>query len=232
MRLAIISDIHGNLEALTAVLARIERERVDEIVCLGDTVGYGPDPGPCIDLVRSTCRVAVLGNHDEWAITSPRYDAVPEAVWQSILWTAPRMNDGQLAYLASLPLVAHGDRLMFVHSSPVRPHGWSYILDEVSAARNFSAVKEGICFVGHSHFPGIYPSGDPPEERRYIVNVGSVGQPRDGDPRACFVIYDSTRLDDKRITIMRVDYDSSPTQEKIRATDLPQYFAYRLSVGR
>jgi predicted phosphodiesterase len=233
MRLAIISDIHANLEALTAVLQRIDRERIDEIVCLGDIVGYGPDPGACIDLVRARCSTVVLGNHDEWAITPPPYETVPEAIWQSIVWTAPRISEDHRAYLSTLPLVAHGENLMYVHSAPGHPHRWDYIVDEAGAARNFIAVQGGVCFVGHSHIPGIYPSEDHVmAAKRCIVNVGSVGQPRDHDISACFAIHDTARIGEGCTLIARVPYDHSVTRSKIEATDLPHYFSYRLSVGR
>ena len=114
MRTAVISDIHGNLEALEAVLKRIEKERVDEIVCLGDIVGYGPNPNECLSLIRSTCVLVVLGNHDEWVLRRPDHSRVPEAVWQSILWTAGIVEDQHKVWISGLPLIVHRDREIFV----------------------------------------------------------------------------------------------------------------------
>ncbi len=228
MRTAIISDIHANIEALDAMLRAVEKQRVDRVVCLGDIVGYGPDPNACIERVRSVCATVVLGNHDEWVSRPPDYASVAESVWQSIQWTARVVREEHRIYLASLPLIVHDDAGVLVHSAPTHPSAWEYIIDFSSAARYFSVLEKGTCFVGHSHIPGVYRQ----ESGATIVNVGSVGQPRDGNPAACALILDDGRIDDQRFTFLRAEYDTEATARKIVDQALPDYFAYRLGKGR
>lgn len=235
MRIAVISDIHANLEALEAVMRRIEEERVDEVVCLGDTVGYGPQPNECLDIVRSSCATVILGNHDEWVVRRPDHAAVPEAVWQSIAWTAEEVRDDHKAFIAGLPLIAHTAERLYVHASPSNPGSWEYITDEASAAKYFSAIGRAECYVGHSHMPGIYRLRAPVDVGDHvgcILNVGSVGQPRDGSPEATFVITDDRDAGERRHRIMRVPYNTESTAKKILDRGLPEFFAYRLGRGR
>jgi diadenosine tetraphosphatase ApaH/serine/threonine PP2A family protein phosphatase len=245
---AILSDIHGNLEALRAVLADIAHHGAEVIYCLGDVVGYGPDPRACLDLAR-TWPVVLLGNHDHGISAGPDDFNVEAA--RALLWTAgqlqqpvpsPQAAEERLAFLASLPFQHCEGDFFFVHASPRDPL-FEYIFPEDTFDRNkmqalFSCVDR-YCFQGHTHVPGVFSEAltfrDPPQlgyeyrlgQEKVMVNVGSVGQPRDGDWRACYVL-----LEDDWIFFRRVEYDVQATVAKIRAiVDLPPRLADRLLRG-
>ncbi len=242
MRLALISDIHGNLEALSAVLRDIERAGADEIACLGDVVGYGCDPAPCLDLVSRTCRIKLMGNHDAAVLGQTSIDAYTIAARVAAEWTKEVLSDRDLDILRSFTLDHRVADALLVHASPYEPAGWHYILTTAEASVAFGNFSERLCFHGHSHIPGIFtevPLGlprhkaahtfDPHEESRYLVNIGSVGQPRDEDPRACWVRYDTEQ---RSVEYNRVEYDISQTQAKMTEAHLPQALVNRLAVGR
>jgi len=243
MKLGIISDIHGNLEALETVLKKLERLNVDEVICLGDIVGYGANPNECCELVREHCSVVVLGNHDEWALHPPDRGVVGANVWQSILWTANALDESHRQYFASLPLIRHRGNLIFVHAAPVEPQRWDYITNQTSAMKYFPYVAEKICFVGHSHLPGIYYIDDLQHNvtetsdfmqvnaagKGAIINIGSVGQPRDGNATSSFCVYDSDVIPPAKI--IRLGYDVKVAGEKIINVGLPRFFAVRLEKG-
>jgi diadenosine tetraphosphatase ApaH/serine/threonine PP2A family protein phosphatase len=252
--IVLISDIHSNREALDAVFAVIDRlPGVEKIFCLGDVVGYGPDPEYCTDRIRERCAVCLLGNHDE-ALFTGAADFNPHAR-SAIEVTARRMRPGLFAagakrerwdYLRSRPTTHREGRFLFVHASPRDPVK-EYVLatDGILNPEKIESIFrsfEGVCVMGHTHQPGIFRRDyrfEPPApgesaarslslEESALVNVGSVGQPRDGDPRACFATLDPTG-----VRWYRVAYDFQTTMEKIRRTPgLDEILARRLSMGR
>ncbi|MFP4459315.1 MAG: metallophosphoesterase family protein [Candidatus Zixiibacteriota bacterium] len=240
MKIGIISDIHGNMEALNKALQILEENNVDEIFCLGDIVGYGPDPGDCINKIKENCSHVVLGNHDAAIIGKEDAHRFNRYALISNLWTADHLTTDQKAFLNELPYT-YSDResALFVHSSPFQPEYFNYILSPGDAMFEFAEFSEKLCFIGHSHKPAIFSNtsdylvpGDTPidlsGDHRFIVNVGSVGQPRDGDSRGCLMIYDSWKF---IIEYHRFEYPYEITQDKIAGFDLPEFLAERLSRG-
>ena len=244
MRYAIIADVHSNLTAFQAVLRDMEeRGGVEEIWCLGDIVGYGPDPGECIGLLRQYNHICVAGNHD-WAAVGKVdiSDFNPDAA-EACRWTARQLNPDEVAYLEGLPLSLCRDDFTIVHGSPREPI-WEYILSTSSARSNFGYFQTRFCLIGHSHVPLVFEydteSGNcllhdldvnsPLRlgENRLIIGPGGVGQPRDGDPRAAYAIYDS---EEKAIHHYRVPYDIALTQRRMLELGLPIFLATRLSYG-
>jgi predicted phosphodiesterase len=243
MRYAIIADIHANLAAFKAVLEDIERQGgVEKIWCLGDIVGYGPDPHECIELLRQTNHVCVAGNHD-WAaigkVSTTEFN--PDAA-AACHWTAQQLNSADVVYLDNLPLVIEEDDFTLVHGSPREPI-WEYLISTGIAQENFTHFKSKFCLVGHSHVPLIFSydkDGNCSAKRfspnvklalgntRLIINPGGVGQPRDGDPQASYAIYGSeTRM----IRLYRVPYDIRATQDRMVKCGLPLRLVARLSYG-
>ncbi|MGH7680868.1 MAG: metallophosphoesterase family protein [Candidatus Eiseniibacteriota bacterium] len=240
MTTAILSDVHGNLEALDAVLAEIKRRRPKRVFCLGDVVGYGASPNECLARVREHCEVVLLGNHDAAASGGPEAARFNIYARVAAEWTAKTLTRDNREYLVKLPLTHSGSGFYLVHASPACPRDWEYLLDRFDAEPQFQYFTEPVCFIGHTHQPAVYmadpagckslPVGDLTFEsgRRYIVNVGSVGQPRDHDPRACFVVYDEAA---GSIEFVRVAYDLEAAQTKIRGAQLPEVLAARLVTG-
>jgi diadenosine tetraphosphatase ApaH/serine/threonine PP2A family protein phosphatase len=243
LRTAFISDIHANLEALEAVLADIRQQGVDRIVCLGDIVGYGPDPNPCVRRVREVCAVTVVGNHDHAALGLLDTESFNEFARVASDWTSRALEPEVRGWLQTLPFDHVLDGMRLVHASPVGPAEWTYVLSYEEARRQFAGFDERLCFIGHSHLPILVemdPAGvsaipftpnqpvplDP--ECRYLVNVGSVGQPRDRDPRSGYAIHDAA-LD--TVLLRRVEYAVDRVQEKILALGLPPFLAQRLLAG-
>jgi diadenosine tetraphosphatase ApaH/serine/threonine PP2A family protein phosphatase len=241
MRYAIISDIHSNLVALDACLAEIDRLGVETILCLGDIVGYGADPNGCVARVRERAAHVVLGNHD--AAVAGRTDpgTFNGDARSAVEWTRAALAPEHLDYLKALPYVQVVDReILIVHSGPGRPPAWEYLFDVLDAEREFATFEQQLCFVGHTHFPQCFiESGgevrqlQPPchqlaRGERALVNVGSVGQPRDGDARAAFGLYDGRSA---TIEIRRVQYDVVRVKDGIRAVELPASAATRLDWG-
>ncbi|NOY78623.1 MAG: metallophosphoesterase family protein [Calditrichaeota bacterium] len=241
MRYGFIADVHGNLEALTAVLDDLRDRNIDEIICLGDSVGYGPDPNACVALIRENTRYALLGNHDSAAIGKTTLQYFNLYARQAIEWTREILDADSYSYLSSLPLKIIIDDMTLVHSTPKHPEEWNYLFDTRDAIENFNYFRTRLCFIGHSHRPVAFfhegerywISYDPTllirPKMRGIINVGSVGQPRDGDPRACYGIYDE---EDGEFQYIRVPYDVEKTQAKMRKAGLPDYLIHRLFVGR
>ncbi len=232
MRLAIISDIHSNLEALSAAVRLIESESVDHIVCLGDIVGYGADPDPCVELVRSRCDVVVQGNHDAAVARPAIADSFTANARAAVHWTRSHITPEHLSYLQHLPLQRTLTDILFVHASPCAPEQWHYIVDEEDARGAFGCFTENLCFVGHSHFPGVYDQRGRitalHRNGRILVNVGSVGQPRDRDPRLSFGVLDT---EDWTYRNVRAPYDIETAARKIMNAELPRALANRLFVG-
>ncbi len=241
MKYAIISDIHGNLEALQAVLAEARRLEISDYICLGDIVGYGADPVAALELVRELNPRIVLGNHD--AVTCDRADitSLQSNARRSALWTKEQLSRAERDYLASLPLTLPiDDDFMLVHSSLHSPEVWKYIFSSYEADLSFLELLSWIAFFGHTHRPVIYRQrGVKLEtlvfdelvlegEARYLINPGSVGQPRDGDPRAAFGVFDT---EERTVRLVRVKYPVEKVQEKILAAGLPPALASRLTRG-
>ena len=249
MKRALISDIHGNLEALEAVLEDINQQGISEIYCLGDVVGYGPNPRECIDHCLNLT-VSILGNHDQAAIFDP--DGFNPVALRAIYWTREELearrgsvNDDSRRwdYLGEMPRFrTEGDRL-FVHGSPRDPTNEYVFPEDVYNQRKMDSLFERFekhCFQGHTHIPGVFSQElnfTPPDECNYeyalsdekvMVNVGSVGQPRDGDPRACYVV-----LNDDMLTYRRIEYNLDVTIAKIyKNSDLDNMLGDRLREGR
>ena len=239
--LALISDVHANLEALGTVLRAVKKEHVSGILFLGDIVGYGPDPDECIDLVQSVSSILVGGNHDWAAVGLTDSFSFNRYARHAIEWTAETLSDAHHAFLRTLPFKAtvRDKNILLVHSSPIEPERWHYISSIHDAIGYFTGFRERICCVGHSHVPFIVERSSSGEIQghgtyckiskgsRYLINVGSVGQPRDGDPRAAYAL-----MNDDEIKIKRVSYDIVITQKKMRKAGLPEYLIDRLAVGR
>jgi diadenosine tetraphosphatase ApaH/serine/threonine PP2A family protein phosphatase len=238
MRLAVLSDIHANLEALEAVRRAGEERGVERWVCLGDVVGYGADPRACLERARQWTAFCLLGNHDQ-AVAGPG-DLEYFNPWarRAAEWTAAQLGPAERRYLAGLPLSAAEGEAFFVHAHPADPGGWGYVLDAREARAALRATAARLCFVGHSHQPlvcaagaGLLDIAQPLTLRageRYLVNVGSVGQPRDGNWRACFLVWDQER---GTLEFVRSDYDLHRAQAKILAAGLPPFLAQRLAQG-
>ena len=230
MKIAFLSDIHSNLEALTVALEAVDRRSVDKLICLGDVVGYGANPRECLDLIRSRTSDIILGNHDAVAVGKEDLAYFNEFARAAALWTQTVLSDEDKEFIRSLPLVIKEDGLHLVHGTPRHPEHWDYIFSAYDTPGQFSAIDGRICLVGHSHVPGDYREREPNPgaKPKRIVNVGSVGQPRDRDPRLCFVIFD-TETDE--VEFIRQEYDVETAAGKIRRAGLPEFLADRLFWG-
>ncbi len=241
MRYGIFSDVHGNLQALEFVLFALKQERAESHLCVGDVVGYGANPHECIDLLKNLPSVCVAGNHD-WAVVDKiNIDYFNPLAKAAILWTKENASREDMAFLGCLNLIYKTTEFVLVHGTLEEPAYFHYLLDVRQAAGMFKLMDVPLCFVGHSHIPDIFINRGGRVERspsleisleencQYIVNVGSVGQPRDGNPQASFCVYDST---EKTISIKRVDYDIEEAQRRIVAAGLSVFLASRLAVGR
>jgi diadenosine tetraphosphatase ApaH/serine/threonine PP2A family protein phosphatase len=237
---AILSDIHGNAHALRAVLQDMANHGINERVCLGDVVGYGGSPGDCIDLLMEHGIPCVQGNHDAMVSTGSGLEGVKDATRQSIEWTRGVLSPEQKAWLAALPLAIQAADYEAVHATLHGPAGWAYVLIAEAAALSFPHQTRPVCFIGHTHSPAFWVEGDEfgvditsiealKPNRKCLVNVGAVGQPRDRDERACYAIY---RRDTQDILWRRVPYDIVGAQQAITQAGLPAYFAQRLELGR
>jgi predicted phosphodiesterase len=240
MRIAVLSDIHSNLAALEAV--QNDLPAIDEVWALGDIVGYGPQPNEVIRSLQAMGARSVLGNHDGAAIgtVDPR-DFNPEAA-RAIAWTATVIDDNSRAYLATLPEVRRDGELTAVHGSPRDPV-WEYIVSASVAAENLGAFETKLCLFGHTHLPIVFRAGEgevetiraAPREpimldgQRCLINPGSVGQPRDGNPAASYLVLDPER---GSVEFRRVPYEVERTQRLIQDADLPPRLAERLAYGR
>jgi diadenosine tetraphosphatase ApaH/serine/threonine PP2A family protein phosphatase len=242
VREAILSDIHGNLEALLAVEGVLRSLAVETVRFVGDAVGYGPDPNPCVEWVAQSASLAVAGNHDHAAVGAADSGGFNHLARRALEWTAKELSPPAAAWLSGLPLVAEAEGATFVHANPRLPAEWGYIMTLWDADINFGYFTGPLCFVGHSHQPVIVrrdPEGNVnvaqgPTVRlepgcRYLVNVGSVGQPRDRNPEACFGLLDRERGE---FSLLRAPYDLARTQEKMRRAGLPEPLAARLAEGR
>jgi putative phosphoesterase len=232
MRLAIISDIHANLEALTATLAHIAKQQIGRVVCLGDIVGYGADPSECLRLVRDQCNIIIIGNHDIAAVNLKKADDFNANARIAARWTNGVLSEDEKNYLQNLPYTAELENLLLVHGSPFEPEEFHYVLSTRDALDAMDYFTQKICFIGHSHVPGIFSragrAAAVKPEGRFLVNVGSVGQPRDGNPMLSFGILDT---DSWKYENIRLDYDMERAARKIIAAGLPSALGERLMVG-
>jgi diadenosine tetraphosphatase ApaH/serine/threonine PP2A family protein phosphatase len=242
MRYALLADIHANLTAFKAVLKDIERQGgVEEVWCLGDVVGYGPEPGRCIELLKRTNHTCIAGNHDLAAIGRLGLSNFNPDAAAAIRWTVEQLTDADVGFLAALPTVTEREGFTLVHGSPRQPV-WEYLVSISAARESFAHFKTRFCLVGHSHMPLVFKQEEggasfiPFAESvglvlgrgRLIINPGSVGQPRDGDPRASYAIYDSEA---GVVRLQRVPYDIDEVQFKIMKNNLPVRLSVRLGQG-
>ncbi len=242
MRYAIMADIHSNLAAFEAVLRHADgRGGFDKIWCLGDVVGYGPDPHECIERLRQFKPVCIAGNHDWAAIGKMDTSEFNPVAAIAAQWTAEQLTAEDKDYLLGLPLTLQENGFTLAHGSPREPI-WEYLLSSEAAQENFSYFETAHCLVGHSHVPLVFELtrnkavykefGEGSlklKEKRMIINPGGVGQPRDGDPRASYAIYDAEA---KAVYHYRVEYDIPATQKKMAERGLPTPLILRLGVGR
>jgi|WetSurMetagenome_2_1015567.scaffolds.fasta_scaffold170563_1 putative phosphoesterase len=232
MRIALLSDIHGNVEALLRVVESARTQHVDALVCLGDIVGYGPFPNECVDLVRTACVAVVKGNHDAGAVGDVRLRDFNSEGGAAISWTTDRLTDVHKEFLRALPLSLELDATLLVHASPREPNRWEYVATWLVAAQIFPHFTASYCCIGHTHIPAIIAADGTINRiqsgQQHIINPGSVGQPRDGNPRAAYALLDT---ESHTATIIRVPYDVASTASAIRAAGLPEFLARRLEYG-
>lgn len=245
-RYAIISDIHANIEALEAVIADATAQHVDEFVCCGDVVGYNAAPAECIHRIRKLGCKVVKGNHDHYC-SAPDVnldDFQPNAA-SVIEWTRRNISEGDTAWLRELPFTANVMGVTFVHSTLDSPQHFRYAFDRLDAKDSFAYQKTRVCFHGHTHVPCIFrratsgaevekliPVNGTLESGNYFINVGSVGQPRDGIPQACYLILTMTSVANLAIEFRRVDYDIESAVRRIEAAGLPERLITRLYTGQ
>jgi diadenosine tetraphosphatase ApaH/serine/threonine PP2A family protein phosphatase len=232
VRLAIISDIHANLEALESVLKDVELMQANRLVCLGDIVGYGADPSACVAIIRDRADLCVLGNHDAAVFSGTDLAVFNPHAREAMAWTAAQLSNDDVAYLRGLPYRVSTDDLLFVHSAPRAPEQWDYVFSGMEARQHGRYFHERICFIGHSHVPGIYAIDAGIREyihgQRYLINVGSVGQPRDGDWRSSYGLLDTVSGTYEN---RRIEYDVETAARRIRMRGLPPRLAERLGLG-
>ncbi len=237
---AILGDIHANGEALCAVLEDARTAGVDTYVCVGDIVGYNASPAECLEKIRGLCVAVVRGNHDHYVAYDECLEDFHPLAANVIDWTRQQLTTEQIQYLRNLRLSRMVDGFTIVHSTLDMPEKWGYVIDVLDAAANFNYQTSSVCFHGHTHVPVIFER-QPRVVRnsfstchltlghKYFVNTGSVGQPRDGDPRASYVVYEPS---ERRVELRRVPYDIAAAQRKIMEAGLPERLARRLEHGK
>jgi predicted phosphodiesterase len=239
MRYAIISDIHSNLEALTKVLSEIEKRGVDHVICLGDVVGYGANPSECLELVGKVASETVMGNHDQAIEDLELRNYFNGWAREAIDWTATVLSEDDKRLIRDfVPVVI--DRkanVTWAHGSLHQPEEYHYLFNEVDAIPSFNLLETEFCFFGHTHVPSLFsereknvqylPAGSYqlPKGDRFLLNPGSVGQPRDKNPKLSFAVFDSQQ---RVLEIIRLKYDNHKAARKIRKAKLPEYLAARL----
>lgn len=240
MRYAILADIHANLEAFQVVLEDVKQQKCTHHVCLGDVVGYGANPKQCLDMIRLMNIPVVKGNHDEYVGVDENPDGFNDAAAEAVTWTRRQLLPDDRKWLRDLKYFRLVANFSIVHATLDAPQRWGYVFEKLEAAASFTYQNTPVCFFGHTHVPvafvrdttvrgGTYSKFRVEPGKKYFVNVGSIGQPRDGNPKAAYVIYD---LQEQTIEIRRLDYDIETAQKKILAAGLPPRLAHRLALGR
>ncbi|MDF1755909.1 MAG: metallophosphoesterase family protein [Verrucomicrobiales bacterium] len=240
MRYAIFGDIHANLEALETVLYDAAEQKCTDYVCIGDIVGYNANPVECLNKVREMGCPVVKGNHDEEAILDTSLEGLNPLAKRAMEWTRDQLGEAEREWLRNLKLVRQVRDFTIVHATLDTPGGWTYVTNKFDAMASFSYQFTQLCFYGHTHTPRIYIKNESVEAidettttlelgRKYFINVGSVGQPRDGDWRSSYAIYD---VETKRVEIRRLEYDIQTAQQKILDAGLPEMLAHRLALGK
>lgn len=240
MKYAIIADIHGNLDALEVVLNDAKEQGCDRYACLGDVVGYGANPKECLDIIRDTGMPTVKGNHDEYcSIEDERTEGFNPHAAKAVVWTRDQLTAEDREWLRNLKYFRLVTSFSIVHATLDGPQSWGYVFDKLAAAASFTYQNTSVCFFGHTHVPvafirdsvirgGSFSKFKVEPGRKYFVNIGSVGQPRDHDPRAAYGIYD---MDEGSIELRRLEYPIEKAQVKIRKAGLPERLADRLATG-
>ena len=240
MKYAIIADIHANLEAFQVVLDDVKEQNCTHVACLGDVVGYNANPKECLDIVRGMNIPCVKGNHDEYCSSEDHLEGFNPHAAEAVNWTRKQLTVEDREWLRDLKYLRLVANFTIVHATLDVPQRWGYVFDKLAAAASFTYQNTGVCFFGHTHVPvafirdsqvrgGTYSKFKVEPGRKYFVNVGSVGQPRDGDPKAKYVVYD---MDESSIELRKLDYDIPGAQKKILAAGLPPRLAERLAVGK
>lgn len=240
MKFAIIADIHANWEAFQVVLEDIQKQQCTHVACLGDIVGYGANPRECLQVVREKGWPCVKGNHDEYCSTDTPLDGFNPHAAAAVNWTRKQLTPEERQWLADLKYVRMVTSFTIVHATLDGPARWGYVFDKLAAAASFTYQNTAVCFFGHTHVPvafsrdavvrgGTYSKFKVEPGKKYFVNVGAVGQPRDNNPRAAYVVYD---MDESTIELRRLEYDIPTAQRKILEAGLPDRLAERLAVGR
>ena len=240
MKYAIIADIHGNLEAFQVVLEDIEKQKCTHVACLGDVVGYNANPKECLDTVRAMNIPCVKGNHDEFCSSDTPMEGFSPHAAEAGNWTRGKLSEDDRQWLRELKFLRLVSNFTIVHATLDAPQRWGYVFDKLAAAASFTYQNTPVCFFGHTHVPvafirdsvvkgGTYSKFRVEPGRKYFVNVGAVGQPRDGNPKAAYVIYD---MDEGSIELRRLDYDIPAAQKKILEAGLPPRLAERLAMGK
>jgi len=240
MKYAIIADIHGNLEAFQVVLEDIKQQKCTHTVCLGDVVGYGANPKECLEIVRTQNIPCIKGNHDEMCSGEEPLEGFNPYAAEAILWTRDQLNKEEQQWLRDLKYLRLAANFTMVHATLDGPQRWGYVFDKLAAAASFTYQNTPVCFFGHTHVPvafirdslvrgGTYSKFKTEPGKKYFVNVGSIGQPRDNNPKAAYVVYD---LNEGTIELRRLDYNIQGAQKKILAAGLPPRLAERLAIGR
>jgi predicted phosphodiesterase len=238
MKLAVISDIHANLEALETCLEKVKKLKADKIICLGDLVDYCAEPNECVELIQKYADVNIIGNHDEAQFNYELAKGFNEYAYISSVHTRSVIKSEYIEYFKTLPYAYSFENILFVHGSPANPSYYDYVLSPAAAILNFKYFKENVCFIGHSHRPVIFEKNDEgvniiePKHvtgnKKYIINVGSVGQPRDGDPRLSFGIIDTETYNYQNV---KVEYQAEIASQKILNEGLPVFLAERILKG-
>lgn len=240
MKFAIIADIHANLDAFQVVLEDCKNQQVTHYACLGDVVGYNANPKECLDIVRTMNMPCVKGNHDEYCSSDEHLEGFNPAAAEAVNWTRKQLTEDDTQWLRDLKYTRMVTNFTIVHATLDGPQRWGYVFDKLAAAASLTYQNTSLCFFGHTHVPvafmkdsvvrgGTYSKFKVEQGKKYFVNVGAVGQPRDNNPKSAYVIYDTL---ESTIELRRLEYDIAAAQKKILAAGLPERLAERLAYGR
>ncbi len=241
MRYGIFSDIHSNLEAFEAVIKAYQKEKIDKYLCLGDVVGYGANPNECVDLLRALPAVVVAGNHDWASVDSFSPENFNDNAKEAVIWTKGRLSEPNKDFLRELELVYSRDNYVLAHASLNEPQAFNYLLNINDCRLTFEFLKSQVCFIGHTHIPVVFVQDEQGKRHyedtgkirlkpgnKYVINAGSVGQPRDNIAGAAFCVWDTEKSE---VEIKRVPYDVFMARQKIVDNGLPAFLGDRLLTG-